>query len=348
MGSYAPPSAAAEPALTPLVFSTRGLPASAQFDAWREFMSPAIEMRRPERAEHGFAAEQTIWDLGRFAISRAVMPAGGSVRRWQHVHRNPFDHWCLVLVRDTTPADGQARSPGRLYLRSLGVAFNGQASDREVISLYFPRDPDSRLSACLERLPQDLGRSALLDLLADFLGSLEMRLATTRPEEVSSLVHATETIVAACLMPSRADFSEAREIVPQRLVERARRVIRREIYSPALTPDYLAREIGVSRSGLYRMFEPLGGVRHAIQRERLHAAHRALSDPANQDAILTIAEQSGFADTSGFSRAFRKEFGCSPSDVRAASALGLVVAAVAPTLASGVGDLGSVLGRLRN
>jgi AraC-like DNA-binding protein len=79
----------------------------------------------------------------------------------------------------------------------------------------------------------------------------------------------------------------------------------------------------MSRSNLYRLFENTGGVARYIQRERLVEAHAVLSDPATAKSISAIAEDLCFADASSFSRAFKREFGLSPGEVRAAAVAGL-------------------------
>ncbi|MDQ0504636.1 helix-turn-helix domain-containing protein [Xanthobacter agilis] len=53
-----------------------------------------------------------------------------------------------------------------------------------------------------------------------------------------------------------------------------------------------------------------------IQRQRLKAALARLHDPAEPRTIARIAEDLGFPDRSGFSRAFKAEFGLSPSAAR--------------------------------
>jgi AraC-like DNA-binding protein len=75
----------------------------------------------------------------------------------------------------------------------------------------------------------------------------------------------------------------------------------------------------MSRSKLYRLMETEGGVARYIQRQRLLEAYTLLSDRSVNRTITAIAEELCFADTSGFSRAFRREFGASPRDVRATS-----------------------------
>ena len=62
-----------------------------------------------------------------------------------------------------------------------------------------------------------------------------------------------------------------------------------------------------------------------IQRERLLEARAVLSDRATTQSISTIAEDLCFADASSFSRAFKREFGYSPREVRSAALAGLAL-----------------------
>jgi AraC-like DNA-binding protein len=58
-----------------------------------------------------------------------------------------------------------------------------------------------------------------------------------------------------------------------------------------------------------------------VLERRLDRAHRMLADPRSADRnISTIAFDAGFGDLSYFNRTFRRRFGRTPSDVRAASA----------------------------
>ena len=78
---------------------------------------------------------------------------------------------------------------------------------------------------------------------------------------------------------------------------------------------------------LYRLLEGEGGVARYIQRRRLSESFAILCDTSNNFSIASIAETLCFADASNFSRAFRREFGMSPRDVRTASLVGLAPAA---------------------
>jgi AraC-like DNA-binding protein len=81
----------------------------------------------------------------------------------------------------------------------------------------------------------------------------------------------------------------------------------------------------VSRSKLYRLFEKHGGIAHFINCERLKEAHRRLSDPLETPSIHVVGNDVGFPDHSTFSRAFRREYGYSPSEARERALAKLVV-----------------------
>src|SRR5215472_2826247 len=79
----------------------------------------------------------------------------------------------------------------------------------------------------------------------------------------------------------------------------------------------------MSRSNLYRLFEDTGGIARYIRRERLLEARAVLSNLETTQTISEIAEEFCFADASSFSRAFKREFGCSPGDARSAALAGM-------------------------
>lgn len=131
------------------------------------------------------------------------------------------------------------------------------------------------------------------------------------------------SLEAPCGAPFVVSLERAAIQVNVALMERVRRVIGKHLRSPSLGPAKLCREAAVSRSHLYRLLETEGGVAHYIQRRRLSESFTLLSDAANTLSIGRIAESLCFADASSFSRAFRREFGMAPSDVRASSLAGL-------------------------
>jgi AraC-like DNA-binding protein len=101
-------------------------------------------------------------------------------------------------------------------------------------------------------------------------------------------------------------------------LERIQRHIAAVLTSPDLLPEALCTRFNVSRTQLYRLFEPLGGVAGYIQTKRLARAYSDLADPKQSHRrVYDIAFDLGFASEAHFSRIFRRTFGVSPSDVRA-------------------------------
>jgi AraC-like DNA-binding protein len=82
----------------------------------------------------------------------------------------------------------------------------------------------------------------------------------------------------------------------------------------------LCRHFHVSRSTVYRLFEPVGGVLRFLNAARLERCRVQLrhADP-ERDLVGEIAASWGYSDASDFSRRFRTHFGVTPSAVLGAA-----------------------------
>jgi transcriptional regulator GlxA family with amidase domain len=88
-----------------------------------------------------------------------------------------------------------------------------------------------------------------------------------------------------------------------------------------LSAATLAARQGITPRHLRRLFEGEGtSFSEYVLERRLARVHRMLTDPrATEQPIGTVAFDAGFGDLSYFNRAFRRRFGATPSDVRAAA-----------------------------
>jgi AraC-like DNA-binding protein len=125
-------------------------------------------------------------------------------------------------------------------------------------------------------------------------------------------------MIAACFHTTAETLARARTSIEATTLERIRRHIAASLGSPGLHPDALCSLFRISRTQLYRLFEPLGGVAAYIQEQRLARAYAQLSDATHgHRRIYDIAFDLGFSSEAHFSRIFRRAFGLSPSEVRA-------------------------------
>lgn len=102
----------------------------------------------------------------------------------------------------------------------------------------------------------------------------------------------------------------------QQFMDKLTSLIESELSDPDLNIDYLARELGFSRSVFYRKIKGLTGIspNDFLRDYRLkNAAEKILSDSGT---LTEISEQAGFRSYSYFSKSFKKHFGVSPSDYR--------------------------------
>lgn len=100
---------------------------------------------------------------------------------------------------------------------------------------------------------------------------------------------------------------------PASALKRALSVIDSRLDDAGLSSAGLAGQLGLSRSALYRVFEPLGGVEAAIRRRRLDRAMRAI---LSGNGAPQRRARAGFNNEEQFARAFQARFGARPGRYR--------------------------------
>lgn len=86
--------------------------------------------------------------------------------------------------------------------------------------------------------------------------------------------------------------------------------------SADLDAKFLCRELGVSRSALFRLFENYGGVAIYIRHQRLKEVRSAITEQGDLVNFKELARYWHFSDQSHFSRAFRQAYGLTPTAYR--------------------------------
>lgn len=325
-------------------FTTQSLPAGQQFEGWCGWYDRVFETTTSVPCTGGFVASNSNWTVGGFTISRVCSPPASVARTRPFIRRNPVDHWAVTLSEHST-SKVEARSvrldvrPGVPFILSFGEELRiSRVRQDKRVQLLLSRDSFGDVAQLL-----DAAAALALDtpggrLLADYVLLLEKYLPGLTAEEALRVKGAVQAMIEACLAPSPDRLAKAGGQINVTLMERVRRAVSRNLRSPSLGPAELCREAATSRSQLYRLLEREGGVAHYIQRCRLSESYTLLADASNDAPIGKIAEMLCFTDPSSFSRAFRREFGITPGEVRTASQCGLHPAVPVP-VATGEGEV---------
>ena len=309
------------------LFTTEHLRPRDQFEAWRDSVSVIFDAAPlPERgSESGFWASVRAYHLGSLLVSQVEFDAQRFLRERGRVSADGLDHY-LVQLYSTGGLVGTADDhevvlhAGDVQILDLSRPNVTQTKASGTVAIVVPRDTlRQALSTAADLHGLVLrGDGSTGGLLADYMRLLVARAGAVTTADAPFIARATTEMIAACFQVTAEMRARARTSIAAMILERIQRHIAAALRSPGLHPEALCSLFHISRTQLYRLFEPLGGVATYIQEQRLARAYAELSEPAQgHRRIYDIAFGWGFSSEAHFSRIFRRAFGMSPSEVRA-------------------------------
>lgn len=177
--------------------------------------------------------------------------------------------------------------------------------------------PSVRMQA-IHHIPLGRPGAALLAGYADLLRA-------TAPASEAACRLASNHLYDLTALALQGGAAEAAERTRQSLgaarLELVKADMLRHLTDPELSIAGIARRHNVTPRYIQRLFEQTGLTFSEFLRDaRLDRALKSLDKTGSGEAtISTIAFDTGFSDLSNFNRAFRKRFGATPSEVRAAA-----------------------------
>lgn len=144
-----------------------------------------------------------------------------------------------------------------------------------------------------------------------------------RRSDVDPTVGSTGVVTGCSALPDKANLAPAPSVervglvrIRDRRIRQAIAAIEREHANPYLAEKTVAGRVGLSRSRFGRLFKKEAGAtfQHELTRARLEAARNLLSDTCL--SIKEVVHRVGFVHASSFDRAFRRVFGCTPTEWR--------------------------------
>jgi AraC-like DNA-binding protein len=311
-----------------LRLSTDALAPRERVEAWREIIGRGLRKLDIEPHSDGeFRAELTQRSLPGVSIVTAKTTMSGNER-----FRQRFDSDDLFL---SISLAGKSRfaAPGREVFPGIGDAVlvggcDGGIKDTyaeyEFLSLRVPRET---IGSAVTGLHDSICRripagTPALRLLTRYLGILDDTAILTTPDLQKQVVTHLHDLMALTLGATRdaTQKAEGRGVRAAR-VRAIKEDVTRNLEHGDLSVGAVAGRHRVTPRYVQKLFEHEGTTfSEYVLGQRLAFAHRLLSDPRRAgEKIACVAFAAGFGDVSHFYRAFRRQFGLLPTDVRSGS-----------------------------
>lgn len=319
-------------------FSSENLPQEHWLPLWQELCGRSVARRilSPLGDSSWHRVEMTVRKLGStagpgvsLAVTRMKLATGGAARRTPELLSDGDDDVILSIQERGHRIVTQLGREAALSSGSGILTSNADASvmvcpeATQLVSISLPRNTMGALVPALEDafvrpLPETTGALNVLlrylDIFEDdALGTPAVRLA------VATHVH---DLCALAIGASRdaAEVAKGRGLRAARL-HAVKADIARHLADPELSATVLATHQGVTPRYIHKLFETDGTtLSRFVLGHRLVKVHRMLHDAHYAGLTIgAIAYRGGFSDLSTFNREFRRRFGATPSDVRAAA-----------------------------
>jgi AraC-like DNA-binding protein len=301
-----------------LVFDDDELPGDEQFEVFHDTTAPLFTttpLVTVDRFRAG-AVDHLVDDL----VVSSVRFGEQELRRTaRHVAPGDTDWVGLVVPHRgrlsgscgrTTRIDAR---PGSVTLVDFAVPFSLRSEAAEVVMASLPRE---RLSG-LDRLTAEGGAVTLSSdepeggAVAATVAELWARLPGLSATEASVFADQLSEVVGGALVDERPGAPGA----PVSLSS-MKGFLHANLDDLDLGIDALRSTFHCSRSSIYRLFEPEGGVARFIREQRLHRCYRELTAPtALPRRVSEVAVRWGFENPSHFNRLFKAAFGVAPTEV---------------------------------
>ena len=297
-------------------------PAGEQFEYWHDVICDVFIPMTPQRVApgNGFGGRVEARPFGSVTRTDVRSEPQRTVHGPREVDQSNGDFYFVNLVLD-----------GRCHMRQNGRESTASAGQLAVVDTTEPYylDFDARWRMMTFRLPHTLLSSRLsharqgtvmpMDASSGLGGiAAAMMRAWWEVDQPQSAYVAGEleqsfAAVVTAAMGSHDRDGSVRDAVRVQVLN----FVSAHLGDPALSVATVCRRFAISPRSLHNLFAGQENTfAGTVRQMRLDRCARLLADPANKLTITQIAQRHGFTDSTTFSRAFRRQFGVPPRDMR--------------------------------
>ena len=315
-------------ALAPTRISTRDLPARDRSAVVREVLGrQVLRLEIENLPDQTYHADLNVQPLAGIKIVSGHI-TGGIAHRTRALRSDGGDDVAVAFSLSGQYVASQRNEscvirPGDAWLGSTAEDISFLHVRNEMTTLFLSR---AELAALVPGLDDKFGRSlrmqlAPVRLLRHYVSAFTQPFAM-EPALAASVARHIYDLVALAAGPARdiAEIATGRGLRAA-LLQAIKMDIAANPARRGLSVETIAARHGLTARAVQRLFESEGGTLTGfVIHRRLALAHRRLGDPDFAHLhIATIAYDCGFGDISHFNRLFRRRYGASPSEVRAAA-----------------------------
>ena len=308
-------------------FSSELLSQEDRFPAWQEACNVAEEpVLKTDSDLENFRGELKGYMMSSLVFIHAKSICQDLIRTPKLVAQSGLDHvyiTCFISGGYTIETQNSITKVQAGDIQLLGleqsykISLHPDSNGFERVLLMIPRDKLAHRLPNLDYMHQSLLKadSPMNALLKNYLLMLKDNLARLSVEQAERMSEPLFNLIATCFSDKDVVYSFNQVGYKEHLFPSIKKCISENIGNPDLCASFLAENLYISTATLARVCSQFGGVTNTIRRCRLLAAYRMLL-LEQKWTIQQIAYRVGFNNKDTFSRAFRREFGYLPSEVR--------------------------------
>lgn len=268
------------------------------------------------------AYDGKVWHTGRFAVTRLKFPA----QAFDHGRRNQALTGGYISLQKIL--SGRARGHvgdlpidqrvGSIHAIDYDRPYRGVHDATELCGIFIPRElAGFGRQSPAGALRLDTGSAGARILRREF----DLLICQLEAGGLDLLPHLQRIASVLAMSVNASQTGEGqRELAAAARREALDAMIENRLGEFDLTPELIARDFGISRATLYRLYDGEGGVRSYIRQRRLcRAVAELAAAPPDRGAIHRSAEKWGFSSDSVFNRLVRRQFGLTPGSILGSS-----------------------------
>ncbi|MGZ9721702.1 helix-turn-helix domain-containing protein [Rhizobium miluonense] len=301
--------------MTSFVFDSLDLHQDQSFDAYRALYTGGSDV---ETNGTDFYAHIVAKRLGKLVMFDRHLNGVTHERSLRRAGADGFEHFVLQLnlsgqLLVETPSHRTSVRAGEIILFDMTKPQRTTLVDCHYLTFSLAPDMLATVENNVDGLHGSILDGQKSSILADMMASLMRRNLLNEPTVARRVTQMFRQALALALDPDE----QSRPRDANEAMERVKLLVNAHLAERELSPEWIAKKANLSRTRLYELFKPAGGISRYVQKTRAKKLRQLLAMPEMvRFSVSTLCHQVGFANESHAIRTFSEFFAMSPGQYR--------------------------------